>query len=265
MQKRKSQSRIHYLVPWKTQPDLYKSFDQLEKTIEYRFNNQALLFQAMTHSSMVKKTAKPSAMTMRESCSLERLEFLGDAVLGLMVAHHIFTQIPLDSEGALSKLRSLIVNEERLAKVAKGLKLGQFIIFGESEVSSSGHLKPRILADCMEALIGALFQDAGFDFAQKFIIKLFDFENINLNEIKSTWNNDYKSMLQEHLQSAKKGPPTYSTIQVKGSGELQKFLIGVFFEGQKIAEAQASSKKVASQRAAEKAWNLIKSKKEQKL
>ena len=258
MQKQKSSH--HYIVPWLDRPGLYKSFERLEKTIDYQFKNKPLLFQALTHSSTLRKIAKATNVTSQHAPSFERLEFLGDAVLNLMVAHYVFTGIPSDNEGELSKLRSLIVNEAQLARVAKTLKLGQYIVFGDSEISSSGQNKPRILADCMEALIGALFEDAGFDLTKDFLLKVFDFSRVDLTEIKTTWNTDYKSLLQEHLQVAKNGPPIYQTISVKGTGVDQKFVVGVFFNEEKIAQAQGSSKKTASQRAAEKAWNQLTSK-----
>ncbi len=257
MQKTKSSQRLHYIIPWRSRPELYNRLDRLEKTIEYTFKDKKLLYQAFTHSSMVKKVAKASDMTSEETSSFERLEFLGDAVLNLVVAHFVFKQIPLDSEGELSKLRSLIVNEAQLARVAKDLNLGKFLVLGDSELSSLGHKKLRILADCLEALIGALFEDGGFAVASAFLLREFDFAKVDFSVIKETWNKDYKSLLQEHLQATKKGPPVYELISTKGVGENQVFKIGVFFENQKIAEAQGVSKKIASQKAALKAWTLV--------
>jgi ribonuclease-3 len=183
---------------------------KLRKLLHYDFVNQDLLEQALTHRSAAKNHN-------------ERLEFLGDAVLGMVIAQRMYEKFPNLPEGKLTRLRSNLVKGETLAKVAKELKLGELIKLGPGERKSGGNRRESILADAVEALIGAIYLDAGLEPATKTIDSLFEKRIEALDP--SVQIKDSKTQLQEYLQSRQHDLPDYQVIDVKGKDHAQTFTV----------------------------------------
>ncbi|MBW2609353.1 MAG: ribonuclease III [Deltaproteobacteria bacterium] len=226
-----------------------KDIDELSKRLGYRFQKPDLLAEAFRHSSYVNERGN---LDLRDN---ERLEFLGDAVLDLAISH-IFMDLFLDAkEGDLSKYRAAVVNEKGLCQLAKGLGLGDFILLGRGEEHTHGRKKPSILANTMEALLGAVYLDAGFDRALSIIRGLFlplldDIDSGNVN-------NDHKSMLQEYTQDAHKIRPEYRLIKESGPAHDKTFRVVIYLNGKLIAEGDGKSKKEAEQKAAREAFHCL--------
>lgn len=183
---------------------------KLRKLLHYDFVNQDLLAQALTHRSAAKNHN-------------ERLEFLGDAVLGMVIAQRMYEKFPNLPEGKLTRLRSNLVKGETLAKVAKELKLGELIKLGPGERKSGGNRRESILADAVEALIGAIYLDAGLEPATKTIDSLFEKRIEALDP--SVQIKDSKTQLQEYLQSRQHDLPEYQVTDVKGKDHAQTFTV----------------------------------------
>ncbi len=186
----------------------------------------------------------------------ERLEFLGDSVLNCVVAEELFRRFPKLAEGDLSRLRAGLVNKNVLYSVALSLDLGGAILLGEGELKSGGHRRPSILADALEALIGAVFVDGGFLAAQDMIRRLFDsqFEQVDPNSIAK----DHKTRLQELLQSRKLSVPKYDILETSGEAHEQTFRVVCEIAGLKLrVTGCGASRKLAEQDAAAAAFRQI--------
>ncbi|WP_286006013.1 ribonuclease III [Campylobacter avium] len=207
----------------------------LEKNLGYDFKDKELLKQAITHKSQ--SGAKHN----------ERLEFLGDAVLDLVVAELLFEKFKDVAEGKLSKLRAALVNEKSFAKIANSIKLGTFILMSASEQSNNGRKKPSILSDAFEAIIGAIFLEAGFKKAKEISLTLIqkNFPDISLDLCK-----DYKTELQEYTQATMAQTPEYITLRAFGPDHKKKFEIALELNGKEMARAISGTKKEAQQIAA---------------
>lgn len=214
----------------------------LEK-INYEFKNPELLTRAMTHRSFAHEERDRKHNDLIEHN--ERLEFLGDAVLDLVISELLMKHDLLSSEGELSVKRAGLVNEAHLSKIAKSLDLGDFIKLGKGELKSGGALKPRLLASGYEALIGALFIDAGFELTKNLIVSQFS-EFLDSNQL-----GDFKTRLQEVTQKKFKTAPVYKLVSESGPSHSPVFVVGLFLNDKKLSEAEGSSKKIAEQRAAE--------------
>ena len=220
------------------------SLDKLIKNgIGYQFNNLALLMQALTHRSF-------------SGNNNERLEFLGDSVLNFIIAHQLYLRFPKLPEGDLSRLRAQLVKESSLAEIAFALNLGDQLKLGEGELKSAGWRRPSILADALEAIIGAVYSDGGFLNAEQLVLKLYaeKLENIDPKII----DKDAKSQLQEYLQGKKIELPEYSVLAIDGEAHAQTFKMQCVIAKLNISSiGEGSSRRIAEQQAAQSALERI--------
>jgi ribonuclease-3 len=216
---------------------------ELEQKIGYRFKNFDLLIESMTHKSC------------KQPYSNERLEYLGDAVLDLIVGEYLFHKFPKNAEGELSKLRASLVNEDSFAKLARELDLGAFIFISPAEEKNGGRDKPSLLSDAFEALVGALYLETGLERARELIHELLEksYENISLKNIFK----DYKTTLQEVTQASFGGTPIYEVISSSGPDHQKSFEIAVMIDGKEYGKAMGRSKKEAQQKAAKIALDKL--------
>jgi ribonuclease-3 len=219
----------------------------LEKAIGYRFQNITLLQNALTHSSYANERWHDSLM------SNERLEFLGDSVLGMVVAEYLYTHFPDRPEGELTRMRADMVCERALAVVANRLHLGEYMLLGRGEEQGGGRSRDSILADAMESVIAASFIDGGMD-AAKGIIDRFILCDVPVTRLH---NADYKTMLQEQIQQKKNQQLTYTLVGESGPDHDKRFTVAVFLNGTQIGEGIGSSKKRAEQEAARAAMKNL--------
>lgn len=205
----------------------------------YQFKRQELLQQALTHRSFAR------------SANNERLEFLGDSVLNLIITRHIYHRFGDADEGELSRIRASLVKQSTLAKVARGINLGESINLGGGELKSGGYRRASILADALEAVVGAVFLDSDFPQAEKVVLLLY---REQLEKIDSgTDYKDPKTRLQEYLQSRQQELPVYAVEQMTGQAHAQKFTVSCKLAELKMQETgSGSSRKRAEQQAASK-------------
>jgi ribonuclease-3 len=222
---------------------------ELEQILSYQFKNAELLECALRHKSF--------AHELRiKTDDNEKLEFLGDAVLDLVLGEYLMELFPQDSEGSLSKKRASLVNEEVLSRLAVNLDLPRFLKLGKGEIATGGAQKPRLLASAYEAIVGALFLDGGFEVARKLSRK--DFVSlIEKLDPDQDFERDYKTRLQEVMQKEHKEAPSYELISDEGPPHDRTFTVGVRVKEQKVAEGSGRSKKSAEQAAAKKALELV--------
>ena len=217
--------------------------ERLERAVGYRFNSAALAREALTHRS-------------RGAPHNERLEFLGDSVLNCIVSIELHARYQKLREGELSRLRATLVRQESLAKVAQDLGLGDWLLLGEGELKSGGFSRPSILADALEALIGAVYVDGGFDAARAMVVGLFAGQLAQLDP--DDVGKDPKTQLQELLQSRKIELPQYSVIGTEGAAHRQNFEVECAIPGLSIRTTGAgSSRRSAEQDAARHAYEKI--------
>ncbi|NIM91737.1 MAG: ribonuclease III [Candidatus Aminicenantes bacterium] len=223
---------------------------QLEKKIKYKFKQKDLLVQAITHSSYAYES-QPS-----EVIDNEVLEFLGDSVLGLIIAGHIYSSYPKLTEGELSKLKSAAASTSALTHFAKKIKLDKNILLGKGEEKSGGRKKRTILAGAFEAVVAAIYLDGGLEEARKFLLKFLKpyFKEI---KVKKFQVDNYKSALQEFLQKENLPTPVYKIVTEKGPDHRKSFVVEVISEKKSLAKAKGYSKKNAEQRAAQKALKTL--------
>ena len=209
---------------------------EIYQIIEYEFKDEVLLKRALTHSSMGKE-------------SYERLEFLGDAVLGLIVAESLYKKFPQEKEGRLSRMRAALVNRDALAKVSLLTKLNQFVVLGEGERKAGGSERPSILADAIEAIIGAIYLDGGIEVCRAFINKWFGKEINKVHDLPTV--KDPKSTLQEWAQKQKLPLPDYEVVATAGKAHNQVFRVSCKVRGHDgETHGEARSRKKAEQEAA---------------
>jgi len=192
---------------------------------------------------------------MKRNESNERLEFLGDAVLDLIVCEEFYKMFPDKDEGDLTKLKSFFVNQEALANKARQMNLNQFILLGEGEDQSGGRNRDTILSDALEALVGAIYLDKGLDKVKKFI------KQFIINDVKKFRNKpipiNYKSKLLEYIQDTTQTIPKYRIINERGPDHNKTFTVEVFVEGRSYGIGKGKSKKKAEQNAAQAAISKI--------
>jgi ribonuclease-3 len=215
--------------------------EHLEKALNYRFTDRQLLLQALTHKSF-------SNEQNEDVLHNERLEFLGDAVLELAVSEMVFRQYPDIPEGGLTRIRAEVVSEKGLAAIAQQLELGADLRLGKGEEKSGGREKPSLLSDALEALLGAIYCDAGFAAACQAVERLFS-EAIQ-QSAQSRYGTDYKTRLQERLQAKYGQLPDYRQVQVAGPDHARIFSMEVRFDGKLLGRGRGPSKKRAEQQAA---------------
>lgn len=221
-----------------------KQLQALEKVLDYEFKDKALLELALTHRSF-------------HGNNNERLEFLGDSILNFIVAELLFKKFSDLDEGDLSRLRSQLVKESTLSEIGAAINIGEYLKLGEGELKSAGWRRPSIMADGVEAIIGALFMDGGIDASHLFITKSYQdrINSINPREI----HKDPKSILQEFLQSKKIALPFYEIISIKGEAHSQFFKVNCSISELKLSsEGEGTSRKVAEQMAAQVAMKMLK-------
>ncbi len=217
--------------------------DHLENKLGYRFRDLDYLRQALTHRSHVHVTG------MERIESNERLEFLGDSVLGMVVNESLYARFDDKEEGDLTKIKSLLVCGTTLAKIGTRLGLGEHLFLSRSEAGTGGRNRESILADATEAVIGAIYLDGGLEDARRFIER---HVLVNVNEtIQEQTHRNYKSLLQERLQARYKVPPRYKVSSTTGPDHARKFTVKVSLRGTVLGVGSGSSKKQAEQRAAE--------------
>jgi ribonuclease III len=222
-----------------------KDIGDLEKSSGIKFKNKDLLMQALTHRSYLNEN--PGF----ELGHNERLEFLGDAVLELVITEELFVYYPDKPEGELTALRAALVNTEMLADVAGSMNLNAYLLLSRGEKKDTGRARHYILANALESLVGALYLDQGYDACSKFI-KTKIFSRIDEVVEKKLWK-DPKSTLQEEAQERLSQTPTYKVLDEVGPDHAKKFSTGVFVGGDKIAEGKGSSKQEAELDAAKNA------------
>ena len=220
-------------------------YSQLEKRLNYTFENKQLIIEALTHKS----DKKPY--------NNERLEFLGDAVLDLIVGEYLFSKFPKSAEGILSKIRASLVNESGFTLLARELKLGSYIFLSLAEENNNGRDKPSLLSNAFEAIIGAIYLEAGLEVARKISITLLEecHPKIDLQSLSK----DYKTALQELTQATHGVTPDYNLLESSGPDHKKEFIIAVLLDDKSIATAKGKSKKEAQQKAAELALKELKS------
>ena len=217
----------------------------LEQKLGVIFKNKNLLKEALTHRSYLNEN--PSWPLPHN----ERLEFLGDAVLELAVTEILFSRYPTSPEGELTSIRSALVNYQMLADIAKNMELGDYVFLSKGEAKDAGKAREVILANAFEAVLGAVYLDAGYESAKNFIEKAV---MGRLDEvIEKKLYQDPKSLLQEIVQEKLRATPTYSVLSEKGPDHAKIFKVGVFFNGDLIAEGEGASKQEAEVEAAKNA------------
>jgi ribonuclease III len=229
-----------------------KDFGEFEKIIGAEFKNKDLLTQALTHRSFLNEH---KALKGRHN---ERLEFLGDAVLELVVTRYLFDEYPDKNEGDLTSIRSALVNATTCADIAREINVNDFLLLSRGEAKDTGRARQYILANALEAIIGAIYLDGGYDEAKKFIYKYVTPQTPKI--VKEELWVDAKSKFQEKAQDISGITPSYKTLKETGPDHDKKFTVGVFLGEQKIAEGFGESKQDAEQDAArralkEKGWD----------
>ncbi len=215
--------------------------ESLESRIQYRFRNPALLEEALTHPSVPpKKGARPA--------NNQRLEFLGDAVLQLVLSETIFRRMPQCDEGLMTKLRTRLVSERALARMARAIGLGADVRLGKSVDVSRGRDRDSTLSDALEALMGAVYLDAGFEAAQSFVLRVADMELREVMEKPVDVNP--KGDLQELLQAALGQAPDYEILQEEGPAHERIYKVVVSWKSMELGQGRGSSKKLAEVEAA---------------
>ncbi len=217
-----------------------RKLDQLAAMIGYRFKTTSLLEEALTHRS-------------KGALNNERLEFLGDAILGFVVAEALFARYPKESEGVLTRFRASLVKKETLAEMARGYQLGDYLRLGPGELKSGGFRRDSILADAMEAIIGAIYLDSDMATARDFVLRSLGdrFEHLRIQK-------DPKTQLQEFLQARRLPLPRYSVLGTRGTEHDQHFEVQCVVEG--LAEpalGSGNSRRKAEQAAAQQALNAL--------
>ncbi len=224
-----------------------KTCQKCEEALGIVFSNRELLKQALTHRSF---KISHKSLNLKDN---ENLEFLGDAVLNLCISLYLYKKYPDEREGDLSKKRAYLVSKETLVKVSRKLHLLDYVFLGKREKKFDLKSKENICGRAVEALIGAIFLEKGFDFTYEFVIKLFSPFLKGKREFK-----DSKTLLQEFVQKRYKLKPVYEVLDVSGPSHLPKFSVGVKIGDRLIARGVGHSKKEAENRAAQKALKYLK-------
>jgi ribonuclease-3 len=224
-------------------------FEPLEQRIGYRFRDRGLLEHALTHRSRVHEDASGGVIDN------ESLEFLGDSVLGFVIADLLFREFPQHNEGQKSKLKASIVSATSLARLAEKISLGEYLILGRGEEKTGGRQKLALISDCYEALIAAIYLDGGIEPVRTFIQRQFEdlIDAARRTGAHAAFTEDYKSALQEWLQSHDRGLPVYRLAAEIGPAHRRRFAVEVLANGHPIARAEGKSKKEAAQAAAKQA------------
>lgn len=218
---------------------------EAEKKIGYKFNNISLLEEALTHSSYANE---------RKTVSNERLEFLGDSVLSIIISDHIFRKSDVN-EGNLTKYRAILVCEQSLAEIAKKISLGSLIKLGRGEEMTGGRNRASVVSDAFEAVLASIYLDGGIDTAQEWLLPLMT-DAID-ETLAGKHYEDYKTMLQELVQKGNSGKVTYGIVAETGLDHNKVFEVEVLIDEIPHARGKGQSKKEAEQRAAKTAYEKL--------
>ncbi len=227
-----------------------KDLTDLQKKIGYYFKNTKLLKKALTHSSYANENKS------KDWAHNERLEFLGDSVLNLIVSEYVYKKFPNDPEGELTKFRASIVCETSLAYAAKMMNLGDYLLLGKGEEVTGGRDRDSIQADALEALIGSIYLDGGLENTRKFIIYMIEIKVPKTTSFEYLFT-DYKTKLQEELQRTKKVKVKYLVTKEQGPDHDKVFYINLMVDGELYGSGKGRSKKEAEQMAAKSALNKL--------
>lgn len=222
-------------------------YSKLEKCLDYQFKDKNLIIEALTHKSF------------KKPYNNERLEFLGDAVLNLIVGEYLYNKFPKSNEGELSKIRASLVNETGFTKLAKEIDLGSFIYISVAEERNNGRKKASILSDAFEAIMGAIYLESGLEVLKPIMLNLLEksYDKINLDVLFS----DYKTALQEITQAEFGSIPEYKLEKSYGPDHQKEFEVSIWINGKTYGCAKGKSKKLAQQAVAKIALDTIKGKK----
>jgi len=221
------------------------NYSQLEKRLNYTFKNKQLIIEALTHKSY------------KKPYNNERLEFLGDAVLDLIVGEYLFDKFAKSDEGILSKIRASLVNESGFTLLAKNIQLGEYLYLSLAEENNYGRSKPSLLSNAFEAVIGAIYLEAGLSKVREISILLLEecHPKIDLKSLSK----DYKTALQELTQATHGVTPTYDMLGSSGPDHKKEFEIAIILDDKTLAQAKGKSKKEAQQKAAQIALKELQS------
>lgn len=221
------------------------SLRKLTDRLGLSLNRFELLDEALTHASYL---AECAACGRRD---YEALEFLGDAVLELAVSHFLFEHLPGQGPGDYTKLRASVVNRDCVGRVAQRIKIAPYILLGKGEEASGGRNRIALLADCLEAVIGAVYRDAGWPTARDFVLKIFSIELQNLVDAPPV--SDYKSLLQQYCQAQHVDLPRFDVVRSDGPDHCKEFEVEVFVLKRFLGRGTGRTKKEAEQQAAQQA------------
>ena len=220
----------------------------LEQQLGYHFQNPELLINALTHSSYTNERANGAKKDN------ERLEFLGDAIFDAVISEHLFRRLADQEEGRLTKLRALIVCERSLAERAQAVSLGEYLFLGKGEEHTGGRARTSIVADAMEAIIGAVFLDGGWDAARDMVMA--NFQDTIEAALGGRLSKDYKTTLQELYQQRGEADICYKIEREDGPDHCKVFTTALWMNGKKISEGTGRTKKESEQNAAKAALEL---------
>lgn len=229
--------------------EIKKELKQLQKKTGCRFRKTSYLVQALTHASYVNENPQQKLINN------ETLEFLGDAVLGLIITEYLYSEFPKYAEGKLSILKSMLVSEPALAELARKVDLGKYVFLGKGEDREQAKERPSLLSNTLEAMIGALYLDSGLKAAQKFIRRIYrhKFKEIPKIEVAGS----FKNRLQQYTQTNLGCMPVYEVVAENGPPHKRLYEIEVKFNGETYGSGSGSSKKRAEQEAAKQALTKL--------
>lgn len=225
------------------------SLDKLQSTLGIRFNNPAVLEQAVTHSSYINENPSYSAGDN------ERMEFLGDSLLNLVIAEVLYRDFPSLPEGKLTEMRVSMVRQEKLADKALQLKLGDFLLLGKGEDASGGRVKRNNLADAYEALTAAVYLDRGFETVKSFVLSAFEADIQAIRD--GNYSSNFKALLQELAQAEFKTLPEYEIIETTGPDHDKIFCVSVSLGEVLLAVGSGKTRKTAESEAARTAYHKL--------
>lgn len=230
-----------------THEELLRKTPEIELRIDYTFGNKQLLILAFTHRSYCNENKNINEHN-------ERLEFLGDSILNLLIADYLYRYLPKTPEGELSYLRSRLVEASSCVLYVQKLELEAYLLLGKGERMNDGRGRDTILADLFEAIIGAIYIDSGLQAAKKFLFKNFSAE---IDKILKTPVKNFKAQLQDLIQKKFKEAPLYEVLNESGPDHSKHFEVRVSIQGKELGVGKGSSKKEAQQDAAEKAMKAL--------
>lgn len=229
-----------------------ESIKKIEQSLGLEFKDKNILEQALTHRSYLNEARTPGR-TGKSLQSNERMEFLGDSILSFWVSANIFTKFPGFPEGKLTFIRTYLVKTETLTSLSRKLSLGDFMLMSKGEETGAGRTNPALLANCFEAVLGAIFIDQGIEVASKFLAGQFDPLIEKITDIEAF--RDSKSLLQEQIQAKGYSSPVYREISAFGPDHQKSFTMGVYVNDKLLAEGTSHSKQEAEELAAQRALN----------